>query len=81
MRPLIQKARYNDTNTFFAQHILLDLRILREILGKNNEDIRLIVHMFIKNLKDISEGLQGIVKLVLHMYHTRITHVLYSYYI
>ncbi|XP_066927560.1 E3 ubiquitin-protein ligase rnf213-alpha-like [Clytia hemisphaerica] len=51
---LIHQAPDHDVVGFFVNHLRLDFRLLREVLGKNNEDIILLIHLFIRHLRTLN---------------------------
>jgi len=55
MQQLVNGSHVGDITTFFVQHLQLDMQFLRNVLAKNNDEIRLIVHLFIRNIHILSQ--------------------------
>jgi len=55
MQQLVNGGHVGDITTFFVQHLQLDMQFLRNVLAKNNDEIRLIVHLFIRNIHILSQ--------------------------
>lgn len=50
---MIHKVAVRDPVEFLLAHLQLDFRLLSDVLGVNNDDVRLVIHLFIKHIRNV----------------------------
>ncbi|XP_057290514.1 E3 ubiquitin-protein ligase rnf213-alpha-like isoform X3 [Hydractinia symbiolongicarpus] len=49
---IIPRIPQNQVVQFFQNHLEQDFRVLAQVLGKSNEDVNIVVHMFLKHVTE-----------------------------